>query len=117
MSEAAERAIAALKPLLGDRLVTAQAVREHHSKDMSYLPASMPDAVAFPQTEAEVQAIVRACAEHKVPVVPYGAGSSMEGHTIPRRGGISVNTREMNRILEIVPEEGLAVVGPGGTGK
>jgi D-lactate dehydrogenase (cytochrome) len=64
--DAAARAIAALKPLLGDRLATSHAVREHHSKDMSYLPASMPDAVAFPQTESEVQAIVRACAEHRV---------------------------------------------------
>src|SRR5687768_8121160 len=94
-------AIAELKPLLGDRLVTSRAVREHHAKDMSYIAAAMPDAVAFPQTEAEVQAIVKACAAHKVPVVPYGAGSSMEGHTIPRYGGISIDTREMRRILEI----------------
>jgi D-lactate dehydrogenase (cytochrome) len=114
---AAARAIAALKPLLGERLVTSQSVREHHAKDMSYIPASMPDAVAFPQTEAEVQAVVKACAEHRVPVVPYGAGSSMEGQTIPRRGGISVDTREMSRILEIVPEDGLAVVQAGVTRK
>jgi D-lactate dehydrogenase (cytochrome) len=114
---AAARAIAALRPLLGDRLVTSQAVREHHSKDMSYIAASMPDAVAFPQTEAEVQAIVKACAANKVPVVPYGAGSSMEGHTIPRYGGISVDTREMSCIVEIVPEDGLAVVQPGVTRK
>ena len=117
MSPPAAAAIAGLKSLLGDRLVTSHAVREHHSKDMSYLPAAMPDAVAFPQTEAEVQAIVQACAEHRVPVVPYGAGSSMEGHTIPKRGGISVDMREMNRILEIVPEDGLAVVQAGVTRK
>src|SRR5690606_17314446 len=95
----------------------SHAVREHHSRDMSYIPASMPEAVAFPATEAEVQAIVRVCAEHKVPVVPFGAGSSMEGHTIPRLGGISVDTREMSRILEIAPEDGLAVVEPGVTRK
>ncbi|MEO3386798.1 FAD-linked oxidase C-terminal domain-containing protein [Mesorhizobium sp. CAU 1741] len=117
MSEAASRAIAMLEPLLGDRLVTSQAVREHHSRDTSRLAPAMPDAVAFPRDEAEVQAIVRACAEHGVPVVPFGAGSSMEGHTIPIKGGISVDTREMNHIIAIVPEDSIAVVQPGVTRK
>ncbi|TWH31473.1 MULTISPECIES: FAD-linked oxidase C-terminal domain-containing protein [unclassified Aminobacter] len=117
MSEAARRAIEALKPILGDRLVTSEAVREHHSRDMSSNVPHMPDAVAFPKTEVEVQAIVRVCAEHRVPIVPYGAGSSMEGHTIPVHGGISVSTREMNNIVEIVAEDALAVVQPGVTRK
>ncbi len=117
MSDAVSRAITALKPLLGERLVTSQAVREHHSRDTSRLAPSMPDAVAFPRDEAEVQAIVRACAEHGVPVVPFGAGSSMEGHTIPIKGGISVDTREMNAIIAIVPEDSIAVVQPGVTRK
>ena len=97
-----------LKPVLGDRLVTSNAVREHHSHDSSWLAPHMPDAVAFPRDEDEVVAIVSACAKHGVPVVPFGAGSSMEGHTIPLRGGITIDTREMNQIVEIRPEDGLA---------
>lgn len=117
MSDAALRVVEALKPLLGERLVTSASVREHHSRDMSRLPAVMPDAVAFPENEAEVQAIVKACAAHGVPMIPYGAGSSMEGHTIPVHGGICVSTREMNRIVEVRPEDLLAVVQPGVTRK
>jgi len=112
-----ERVIAQLKGLLGDRLVTSAAVREHHSHDTSRLAPHLPDAVVFPRDEADVQAIVSACATHGVPVVPFGAGSSMEGHTIPIRGGISLDTREMNRIVEIRPEDLLAVVQPGVTRK
>lgn len=117
MSEAALRVVEALKPLLGDRLVTSASVREHHSRDMSRLPPVLPDAVAFPESEAEVQAIVKACAAHGVPVIPYGAGSSMEGHTIPVHGGICVSTRQMNRIVEVRSEDLLAVVQPGVTRK
>ena len=117
MREGAAAAIEALKPLLGERLATSGAVREHHSHDTSRLAPCLPDAVAFPESEAEVQAIVRACAAHGVPVVPFGAGSSMEGHTIPVRGGISVSTREMSRIREVRAEDGLAVVEPGVTRK
>ncbi|WP_172294662.1 FAD-binding oxidoreductase [Pseudoruegeria sp. HB172150] len=113
----AERAIETLKPLLGDRLVTSDAVRTHHSHDTSYMEPVLPDAVAFPKTEAEVQAIVKACAENDVPVIPYGIGSSMEGHTIPVRGGITIDTREMSQIVEILPEDGLAVVQSGVTRK
>lgn len=117
MSEAASHVVEMLKPLLGERLVTSVAVREHHSHDMSRLTPHLPDAVAFPQTEEEVQAIVRACAAHGVPVVAFGVGSSMEGHTIPVRGGISLDTREMDRIIEVRAEDFLAVVQPGVTRK
>jgi D-lactate dehydrogenase (cytochrome) len=115
--EDAAAVIDILKPLLGDRLVTSAAVREHHSHDTSWLPAHMPDAVAFPRDEDEVVEIVRACVAKGVPVVPFGAGSSMEGHTIPVQGGISLDTREMNKIVEIRPEDGLAVVQAGVTRK
>ena len=112
-----EIVIAGLRALLGDRLATSNAVREHHSHDTSWHEAAMPDAVAFPQTEAEVQEIVRLCAANGVAVVPFGAGSSMEGHTIPARGGVTIDTREMNKVLEIRPEDGLAVVQSGVTRK
>ncbi|RVV98248.1 FAD-binding protein [Mesobaculum littorinae] len=118
MEKPAVRAVLeALQPLLGDRLVATQAVREHHGRDTSYHAPALPDAVAFPRTEAEVQEIVRACAAHDVPIVPFGAGSSVEGHTIPTRGGLSVSTREMSAIVEVRPEDQLAVVQPGVTRK
>lgn len=113
----AEKVIEQLKRILGDRLVTSHAVREHHSHDVSRIAPVMPDAVAFPENEEQVAEIIRACAAHGVPVVPVGAGSSMEGHTIPLKGGISISTRDMNRIREIRAEDLLAVVEPGVTRK
>ena len=115
--KSAEPAIAVIRASLGDRLVTTEAVREHHSHDTSRMTPSMPDAVAFPVSEEEVQLIVRACAEHRVPIVPFGAGSSMEGHTIPTQGGVSVDTSQMNRILAVHPEDFTATVQPGVTRK
>lgn len=117
MAASSSAAIAALKSLLGDRLSTAQAVRDHHGHDTSRLKPRLPDAVAFPRSEQEVQEILKICSAHRLPVVAFGAGSSMEGHTLPLRGGLSVDTREMNRIIEIRPEDGLAVVEPGVTRK
>lgn len=117
MSDAVSATIEALKAELGDVIVTSGAVREHHSHDTSRLAACMPDAVAFPRTEAEVQAIMRICGANRMPVVPFGVGSSMEGHVIPLRGGVSLDTRELNRIVEILPEDFLAVVEPGVTRK
>lgn len=114
---AVEDVIKAIEPILGDRLAISRAVREQHSHDMSHRESSMPDAVAVPETEEEVQAIVRACARYNVPIVAYGAGSSMEGHIIPLKGGIVVDMRAMNRIVEIRPEDGLAVVQSGVTRK
>jgi len=108
-----EQALEGLKTILADRLVTSQSVREHHSRDLSRFPAVLPDAVAFPQNEEEVASIVRVCAENLVPIIPVGAVSSLDGHIIPVKGGVTVSTRDMNRIIEIRPEDMLAVVEPG----
>ncbi|GGA63099.1 lactate dehydrogenase [Nitratireductor aestuarii] len=112
-----EQALEGLKTILADRLVTSQSVREHHSRDLSRFPAVLPDAVAFPQNEEEVASIVRVCAENLVPIIPVGAVSSLDGHIIPVKGGVTVSTRDMNRIIEIRPEDMLAVVEPGVTRK
>ena len=78
--------IAELKRLYGDRLTTAHAVREQHGKDISYHEAHPPDAVVFAESTEEVQAIVQLCARHKTPVIPFGAGTSLEGHiSAPQR--------------------------------
>ncbi len=106
-------AIAALKELLGDRLSTGESIREIHGRDEAYSQPALPDAVAFPESTVEVSAIVKICARYKVPVVPFGIGTSLEGHVIPTHGGISVDTSRMNKILEVHESDLDAVVQPG----
>ncbi|MGX1099452.1 FAD-binding oxidoreductase [Amorphus sp. MBR-141] len=106
-----------LKDHFGERLATTEAIRLQHGRDMSRLPAALPDAVVFVESEDEVRRVVSACFRHSVPVVPYGAGSSMEGHTIAVKGGICIDMSRMNRIVEIHPEDGDAVVEAGVTRK
>lgn len=94
-----------LRALLGDRLTTSAAVREQHGKDESFhLPVS-PDAVAFAESTEEVSEIVKACAKYKVPVIPYGTGTSLEGHVAALQGGVSVDVSRMTEVLEVNPED------------
>jgi D-lactate dehydrogenase (cytochrome) len=93
--------ITALRGLLGARLSTARAVREHHGKDSSYHAMEMPDAVAFAESTEEVAAIVKLCAAHKVPVIPFGSGTSLEGQVQAARGGVCIDLSGMNAILEV----------------
>lgn len=97
--------IAELKSLLGDRLSTAAAVREQHGRDESFHPVAPPDAVAFAQSTEEVAEIVKACARHGVPVVPFGTGTSLEGHVAAIHGGICIDVSGMNRIVAVRPED------------
>ncbi|ETX15051.1 2-hydroxy-acid oxidase [Roseivivax halodurans JCM 10272] len=104
-----------LKELLGERLSTGTSVRELHGRDEAYSTPSLPDAVAFPETTEEVSKIVSICAEAGCPVVPYGVGTSLEGHIVPVRGGVSIDTSRMNRVLEVHEADLDAVVEPGVT--
>jgi D-lactate dehydrogenase (cytochrome) len=100
-----EALLARLRDVAGDRLSTGAAVREHHSRSESHHHGVVPDAVVFPTTTAEVQAIVAACAEYRCPMTAFGAGSSLEGHVVPVRGGISVDLTRMNRIVRLNAED------------
>ena len=97
--------IDALRTLLGDRLSTSESVREHHSHGESWHAPGLPDAVAFPTTTDEVSAIVRICAEHRTPVVPFGMGSSLEGHVNAIRGGVSIDLTRMTKVLHLSTED------------
>jgi D-lactate dehydrogenase (cytochrome) len=107
--------IGRLKDLLGRRASDAQSVREHHSHGESYHPAAAPDVVCLPHTTAEVQAIVAISAACQLPIVPFGAGTSLEGHVHAVRGGISIDLREMNTILRVGAEDLDATVEAGVT--
>jgi len=109
--------IAALAAQFGNRLVTSQAVREQHANTVTWIANQPPDAVVFPQSTADVRAIVRLCASARVPVIPFGAGTSLEGQINAPRGGISLDFRDMNRILAVHAEDLDCVVEPGITRK
>jgi D-lactate dehydrogenase (cytochrome) len=90
-----------LRQLLGSRASDAASVREHHSHGESYHRPAPPDLVCFPATTDEVAAIVRIAAAHRLAVVPFGAGTSLEGHVNAIRGGVTIDLREMNAITRI----------------
>ena len=108
-------ALAELSSLLGDRLSTTRSVCDQHGRDESPYPAMPPDAVAFADSTDEVARIVQVCARHRVPVIPYGAGSSIEGHLLAIRGGLSLDLSRMTRIIAIDADDLTATVEAGVT--
>jgi D-lactate dehydrogenase (cytochrome) len=115
--EAAGAVVAALTAKFGNRLVTSQAVRDQHANTTTWIASEPPDAVVFPQTTEDVQDIVRICAAHRVPVVPFGTGTSLEGHVNAPHGGVSIDFRDMNRVLAVNSQDLDCVVEPGITRK
>ena len=110
---ALESALAELRAFLGDRATAARAAREHHSHDESSHPPALPDLVCFPQSTEEVSRIAAVSARYQLPIVPFGAGTSLEGHVQALRGGISIDMRQMNRILRISVDDMDATVEAG----
>ncbi len=94
-----------LKVLLGDRFSNSEAVLQDHSKDESHHTPTLPDAVVFPASTEEVAKILQICFKYKIPVVPFGVGTSVEGGVIPISGGVCVDMSRMNRILQINAED------------
>src|ERR1700756_3045491 len=112
---APDAAIASLRQLLGDRLSTSASIREGHGKDASYHPCAPPDAVAFAQSTEEVSEIVKVCARHKVPLIPFGSGTGVEGNIVALRGGVSLDLSQMNRVLQVSTGDLYATVEAGVT--
>jgi D-lactate dehydrogenase (cytochrome) len=117
MSPAAGECIDQLRGWLGERLSTAAGVCEHHGRDTTFHPVMPPDAVVFPRTVAEVQRIVATCATHRVPLVPFGTGTSCEGHIAALRGGICLDTSGLNQIRTVHEADMDATVEAGVTRK
>src|SRR3954470_23575220 len=112
-----EAAIAALHAAFGNRVVTSQAVREQHGNTVTWIENQPPDAVVFPQSTEDVQDIVRICAKHRVPVIPFGTGTSLEVHVNAPQGGVSIDVRDMNQVLAVHAEDLDCVIQPGVTRK
>jgi len=106
-----------LRAIVGDRLSTAAAVREQHGRDESYHASMPPDVVVFAETTEEVAAVVAACARHHTPVIPFGTGTSLEGHISAVDGGVCIDLSAMNRVLAVHPEDMDATVEAGVTRK
>lgn len=108
-----EAAIAAFRQRFGERFITSTAVREHHGTDESPYPVCPPEAVIFPRDTDEVVDAVKICNQYKVPVIPFGIGSSLEGHVLPIEGGVTLDFTEMNKVLAINAEDFTVTVQPG----
>jgi D-lactate dehydrogenase (cytochrome) len=101
----------------GNRLITSQAVRDQHAHTTTWLPPQPPDAVVMAHETADIQDTVRICARRGVPVIAFGAGTSLEGHVNAPYGGICIDLREMNRVLAVHAEDLDCVIEPGVTRK
>ncbi|WP_028209474.1 FAD-binding oxidoreductase [Paraburkholderia mimosarum] len=102
-----------LRSAFGERVSNSEAVRAHHGRDESPFDPQLPDAVVFAQSTGEVQTIVKLCARYGVPIIPYGNGSSLEGHLLAVQGGVSIDLSQMNRVLSINAEDLTVTVEPG----
>ena len=105
----------ALKARFGERCSTALAVREQHGRDESPFDVPPPEVVVFCESTEDVIAVVKLADQHAVPVIPYGAGSSLEGHLLAVQGGVSIDLGRMNRVLSVQPEDLTVTVQPGVT--
>ncbi|MFN4116110.1 MAG: FAD-binding oxidoreductase, partial [Inhella sp.] len=104
-----------LRLRFGDRLQTGAALRDAHGRDESFYPPAPPDAVLFAESEQDVLAAVAWCHEQRVPLIPFGAGTSLEGHVLAVQGGLCLDLMRMDRILAIHAEDLTVTVQPGVT--
>jgi D-lactate dehydrogenase (cytochrome) len=114
-AKSVEAAFSDLEALLGKRVTRSDAQREHHSRGESHHAPAPPDIVCFPHSTDEVSEIVKVSARHQLPIIPFGAGTSVEGHVNAIRGGIAISLREMNRLIRLSVEDCDATVQAGMT--
>ena len=97
--------LAELRAIFGDRLHLGEAMRAQHGASEAHFDTVLPDAVVFPHSTEEVVALVKACVAADTPLIPYGAGTSIEGNTTPTRGGVTIDLSEMNAIVSVNAED------------
>jgi D-lactate dehydrogenase (cytochrome) len=102
--------LAELHLRFGPRCSTAQAVRDQHGRDESAYPAAPPEVVVFCESNQDVAAVLRLAHDHAVPVIPFGVGSSLEGHLLAVQGGVSVDLSRMQQVLRVNAEDLTATV-------
>ena len=108
-------AVEALKEEFGQQFSTSTSVREQHTSTTTVHKSELPDCVVFAESKEDVQKIVKICNEHGCPIIPFGVGSSLEGHLNANFGGISIDMNNLNKIIEVHPEDSTVVVQPGVT--
>jgi len=114
-SSSHQTAVDILKQRFGDRLSTAESVRQNHSHTTTRIGSELPDAVVFAHSTEDVAAIMKVCHAHRCPVIPFGVGSSLEGHVNAPRGGVSIDLNAMDQVLAVHEDDLDAVVQPGVT--
>jgi D-lactate dehydrogenase (cytochrome) len=102
-----------LRSVFGDRAAFALAVLQQHGSSEGHYAELLPDAVLFPETTDEVRTIIRACRSHKIPVIPYGAGTCIEGQVTPISGGVTIDLSRMDSVLAVNADDMDCVVQPG----
>lgn len=112
-----QTAIDVLSRRFGDRLTVNRTIRDRHGTDESYHAPRAPDAVVFPQGKEDVIDIVNICRDHRTPIIPFGVGTSLEGHIAALKGGVCVDLGQMNSVLSVNPEDLDVTVEPGVTRK
>ncbi|MCZ2291851.1 MAG: FAD-binding protein, partial [Burkholderiales bacterium] len=105
----------ALRARFGQRCSTAQAVREQHGRDESVYPMMPPEVVVFCESTEDVAAVVKLADQYEVPVIPFGVGSSVEGHLLAIQGGVSIDLSRMDKIVKLHAEDMTVTVQPGVT--
>ena len=115
--QALANTIEALAARFGNRLITSQAVRDQHAHTTTWLAPQPPDAVVMAQETSDIQDVVRICARNGVPVIAFGTGTSLEGQVNAPVGGVCIDLRDMNQVLEVHAEDLDCVIQPGVTRK
>jgi D-lactate dehydrogenase (cytochrome) len=115
--QAIQQVITELKLSFGNQLITSRAVCEQHGNTTTWIAAEPPDAVVFPQSTEDVQQVVRIRAQYHTPIIPFGTGTSFEGHVNAPSGGVCIDFRDMNRVLAVHSDDFDCVVEPGITRK
>ena len=116
-AEGIQTTLDVLRQRFPDRMETGQAIREQHGHTTTWLPNQPPDAVVFPRETSDVQEVAKICHDYRVPIIPFGTGTSLEGHVNAPVGGVSLDFRDMNRVVEVHAEDMDCIVQPGVTRK